>query len=151
MKMDFDSVIYIIISIAILVLSGLGGARKRKAQQLKTNTDSPGPATPGTSTMDRLEQMFTGQMGFESPGRAETPVEDEIMEEEAPLEEVPPEQEKDSRSLMDEEGMSQDYIAEDPDKSGEEEQKTAGMELFGDLDEIKKAVIYSEVFKRKYS
>jgi hypothetical protein len=151
MKMDFDTIIYIIISIAILVLSGLGGARKRKAQQLKTNTDSPGSATPGPSTMDRLEQMFTGQMGFESPGQAGIPVEDEIMEEEPPLAEVLPEQEKETKPRLGEEKVITDYAVEDPDQSGEEEQKDAGMELFGDLDEIKKAVIYSEVFKRKYS
>ena len=151
MKIDFDSVIFIIISIAILALSGLSGARRRKAQQLKTNVNNPGSAPPGVSTMDRLGQMFTGQMGFENLDQAESLEEDEIMEEEPPLDEVTPEQEKEIQSRLDDKRISADYGVEDPDQYGEDEQKAVGNELFRDLDEIKKAVIYSEVFKRKYN
>ena len=151
MKIDFDTLIFIIISIAILVLSGLGGARRRKAQQMSGSTGKPAPPVPGLDAISKIEQMFTGQLGFESPDKTEVLDEEEVIEEEPPKVEMFLEGEGQFQSRLDEGRISPDYKVEDPDELQEYESKRMVEELFKDVDEIKKAVIYSEIFKRKYT
>ena len=156
MKIDIDTLIYIIISIAILVLSGVGGARRRKAQQLNAPAGkSPKPA-PGLDAINKIEQMFTGQLGYGNPEQMEVLDEEEILEE-AVIEEEPPKVEMflkgegQFQSRLEEGRISADYKDEDNDKLQEDESRRMVGELFTDVDEIKKAVIYSEIFQRKYT
>ena len=156
MKIDIDSLIFIIISIAILVLSGVGGARRRKAQQLNATAGKPPPPAPGLDAINKIEQMFTGQLGLGNPDQMEVLDEEEIIEEEI-IEEEPPKVEMflkgegQFQSRLKEGRNSPDYEVKDNDKLQEDESKRIVEELFTNVDEIKKAVIYSEIFQRKYT
>jgi hypothetical protein len=155
MKMDIDAIFYIILSIIILVVSGLGSRRRKQAQQMKaTGTPagrpgSPGPVAskpegPGQPAMDpfeRLEQILTGQTRYESlEGESLEVLEDEeesIVDEEEEVYEAPVKEMK-----------AQDN---EPLLVGKEQGTGIAVEgLFKDLDEITRAFIYSEIFPRKY-
>ena len=150
MKLDFDTFIYIILSIVILVLSGLGGARRRKSQQLTASTDSTRSSTPGMDAINALEQMFTGQLGFEEADQEETPGAEETIDEKLPREEISVEKEEKIQSRLEEGRFISIHTEEDPDEQKEDGKKLMVEELFKDVDEIKKAVIYSEIFQRRY-
>jgi FtsZ-interacting cell division protein ZipA len=181
MKVNFDTILYVVITIAILAISGLGSRRKKKLLQMqqpaspgsreddsqpeKTGPASQdafaqvrsrfadgqfGPLKPGTSpawqtAMDpfqRLEQFITGQQPeIESmEGESlETIVDEEemIMEEiHKSREETPPQP---SAVAVEEEPM----ITTKP-----ETREIPG--LFQGKGEIIKALIYSEILKRRY-
>jgi hypothetical protein len=181
MKINVDTILYVVIMIAILVISGLGSRRKKKLLQMQppaspgstgddTQPEKTGPASrdafdqfrsrfatgpqstpkPGTSpsrqtAMDpfqRLEQFITGQQPeIESmEGESlETIVDEEemIMEEiHKSREETPPQP---SAVAVEEEPM----ITTKP-----ETREIPG--LFQGKGEIIKALIYSEILKRRY-
>ncbi len=146
MKIDIDSIFYIILMIILLVVSGLGSRRRKKAQQMKQPTPSPArtvtqPRQPALDPFSRLEQILTGQSRYET------------MEEES-LEVL----EDEEQSIIDDE---EEYFAErDPRQKAKQPHFTAGEEddqegksldgLFSNVDEITRAIIYSEILPRKY-
>lgn len=155
MKIDIETVFYIILSIIILAVSGLGSRRRKQAQQLKksapgtawSSADEPGgpglkqQRHPVQDPFDRLEQLLTGQSRYETlEGESLEVIEDEeglIMDEEEKIQMTP---------AADQELKGDDISAEkeyEGDRHIEED-------LFGDLDEITRAFIYSEIFPRKH-
>ena len=155
MKIDTNSILYIIIMIIILVVSGLGSRRKKQAQ--KMNKPFPSSAKPGTQKpeditlpkprgpvmdpFDRLEQILTGQTRYDTmEGESLEVLEDEeqaIIDEEA---------EYLAAQVPQQEVKQPEYTAETEDEQGK---KSLG-DLFGDVDEVTRAIIYSEILPRKY-
>jgi hypothetical protein len=155
MKIDIESVFYIILTIIILVVSGLGSRRRKQAQQLKksapgtawSSADEPGEPGlqrqrhPVQDPFDRLEQFLTGQPRYETlEGESLEVIEDEegsIMDEEEKILMTPA---ADQELKVDDISLEKEY---EGDRHIEED-------LFGDLDEITRAFIYSEIFPRKH-
>jgi FtsZ-interacting cell division protein ZipA len=156
MKIDIDTIFYIILSIIILVVSGLGSRRRKQAQQMKRPVSSaarlsqqeldemeiPQARGPVPDPFDRLEQILTGQSRYETlEGESLEVMEDEeemIMDEEekimvSPITEMKQEQ--------------QDITTEEEDEFVKRPRK----DLFEDVDEITRAIIYREILPRKYS
>lgn len=155
MKIDIDSIFYIVLMIILLVISGLGSRRKKKAQ--KMNKPLPSSAQAGTQEpvdltfpksrapvidpFEKLEQILTGQSRYESmEGESLETLEDEeqmiIDEKSAYLDTpVPKQQEKEP-----------DLIEQTEDDK--EEKNIDG--LFQDVNEVTRAIIYSEILPRKY-
>ena len=155
MKIDIDSILYIIIMVIILVISGLGSRRKKLAQ--KMNKPIPSTARPGTQEpeditlpkprgpvmdpFDRLEQILTGQSRYDTmEGESLEVLEDEEQviideEEEYLAAQVSQKEEKQPVSTN-----------ETEDEQGEKSLDG----LFGDVDEVTRAIIYSEILPRKY-
>jgi hypothetical protein len=159
MKIDVDTIFYIILSIIILIVSGLGSRRKKRAEQAKNTMPSPekaygGPEErkmaqarrPAEDPFERLEQILSGQPRYETlEGESLEVIDDEeeaiLDEEEAILDE---EEEITEAPLFEEDDYDYDQPAESEDET------ETGKRLFGDLDEISRAVIYSEIFPRRY-
>ena len=155
MKIDTNSILYIIIMIIILVISGLGSRRKRQAQRMNKPLPSSaqpgmqeaeGMAVPGSrgavmDPIDRLEQILTGQTRYDTmEGESLEVLEDEeqaIIDEEA---------EYLAAQVPQQEVKQPEYTAETEDEQGK---KSLG-DLFGDVDEVTRAIIYSEILPRKY-
>ena len=153
--MDIDTIFYIILSIIILVVSGLGSRRRKQAQQLKapgTPDGSPGTPDPeageqqrpGPRAMDpfeRLEQILTGQTRYESMEGDSL----EVLEDEEEI--IVDEEEKilNTRTI-EKEKPEEEIKLEIWDKG----QGKVVEGLFADSDEITRAFIYSEIFPRKY-
>lgn len=155
MKIDIDSIFYIVLMIILLVVSGLGSRRKKKAQ--KMNKPLPSSAQAGTQDpvdltfpksrapvidpFEKLEQILTGQPRYESmEGESLETLEDEeqmiIDKKSAYLDTpVPKQQEKEP-----------DLIEQTEDEK--EEKNIDG--LFQDVNEVTRAIIYSEILPRKY-
>lgn len=191
MNVDIDSILYIIITIAILAISGLGSRRKKRAQQMQQaaappaeqaseestgqyggsgpvdpDAENSGPSGsavrppfsgPSSNPFEKLEQLLTGQFQdavsqFKAPVEPEAgPVsmEGESLEVTADEEEMILEhirRDRESLSKDQETEQSKDLEIE-ADKTGEDTLPS----LFEDVDEIKKAVIYSEILNRKYN
>ena len=155
MKIDIESIFFIIISIVILVVSGLGRRRKKQAQKMKNTV--PASAQPGRqepeelevpnprgSVMDpfeRLEQILTGQSRYESMEGESL----EVLDDEEEM--IIDEEEK----ILAAEDHRQERMRPDPTAETEDEQEKKSVEgLFGDLDEITRAIIYSEILPRRY-
>ena len=155
MKIDIDTIFYIILSIIILIVSGLGSRRRKLAQQEKKTVPSPGQAygegpeqvpVPQTrkrieDPFERLEYFLSGQPRYETlEGESLEVIEDEeetIMDEEKQISKAP--------------GPAADRLGSNLQEARKEETARRSMrDLFGDLDEITRAVIYSEIFPRKY-
>ncbi len=153
MKIDSNTIFYIILSIIILVVSGLSKRRKKQAQQMKKTAPAAGqpgfgePEDPGvprprgsfTDPFEKLEQILMGQTRYETlEGESLEVLEDE---EEAIMDEknlaAPVDQDKPPKP---------DIHTEKEDKQGE----NALDGLFGDTNEITRAIIYSEILPRKY-
>lgn len=153
MKIDIDSIFYIILSIIILAVSGLGRRRKKQNQPMKNPRPSAqaGTREPKDMTItrprrpvdpfERLEQILTGQSQYQTlEGESLEDLEDEeqmIMDEEEAYSAAA-------------EPQQMEYQPGLPlEKEGEQiEQGMLG--LFQDLDEITRAIIYSEILPRKY-
>jgi hypothetical protein len=159
---DLDTFIYIIISIVILVLSGIGSARRKKAQQAQggegdtaPSSTGPGSPVPGLDAFSRLEEMFSDQMGF-----TESSTDEAVFEETVP-EAVVQQEEAEPEAYLPEEGVPTVESLDMEDQpnlieplkadSLQSDTRLTVSELFSDMDEIKKAVIYSEIFKSKYT
>lgn len=155
MKFDIDSIFYFILMIILLVVSGLGSRRKKQAQ--KMNKPLPSSANTGTQEpedmafpksrspvvdpFEKLEQILTGQPTYDTmEGESLEVLEDEekaiIDEEEAYLAAQVPQQDAKKPELN----------AETEDEQGEKSLDN----LFGDVDEVTRAIIYSEILPRKY-
>ncbi len=155
MKIDIDTIFYIILSIIILVVSGLGSRRRKKAQQMKKPTHSVArpvtqdpekieisqPRQPAFDPFSRLEQILTGQSQYGTlEGESLEVLEDEeqiIIDEEEEYLAAP---------VPQEEAHKPDFNAETEDDQGGKSQDG----LFRDVDEITRAIIYSEILPRKY-
>ena len=184
MKADVDSILYIAITIAILVISAISGRKKKRAKQMQATAtqqkeedifdpvDSesdtyyqPDPLRAETTStsqnvqnpFDRLEQFITGQFPQtqsvkESPQSA---MEETVSMEGETLETVVDEEEV----IMEEIRKSREngYKTIREDKPSEKEYeiglsaKKNPLGLFENTDEIKKAIIYNEILKRKYT
>jgi hypothetical protein len=153
-KIDIDSIFYIILSIIILAVSGLGRRRKKQNQPMKnplpssaqagtreprdmTFTRPRGPVDP----FERLEQILTGQPQYQTlEGESLEDLEDEeqmiVDEEETYSAAAEPQQMEPGASL--------------PAEKEGEQMKLGMLGLFQDLDEITRAIIYSEILPRKY-
>jgi hypothetical protein len=170
MKIDIDSIFYIILSIIILAVSGLGSRRRRQAQQANKAVPSPGQTygrdedeemkipqarRPVQDPFDRLEEILTGQPRYESlEGESLEVLEDEeeaiLDEEEAILDQrkaiLDEEEEITKAPIPEMEEMQYDL----PEEGESEKYKGNVRGLFRDLDEVTRAFIYSEIFPRKY-
>ncbi len=155
MKIDIDSIFYIVLMIILLVVSGLGSRRKKKAQKMNKPLPSSGQAGaqepvdltfpksrgPVIDPFEKLEQILTGQSRYESmEGESLETLEDEeqmiIEEKSAYLDTpVPKDQEK-----------KPDLIKQ---TENDKEEKNVDR-LFQDVNEITRAIIYSEILPRKY-
>lgn len=154
MKIDIDSIFYIILSIIILAVSGLGRRRKKLNQPMK----NPLPSSARTGTLkpedmtitrprspvdpfERLEQILTGQPQYETlEGESLEDLEDEekmIMDEEEAYSAAA-------------EPQQMEYQPGLPPEKDDEQSKQVVAGLFRDLDEITRAIIYSEILPRKY-
>jgi len=171
MKIDIDSILYIVITIVILVISGLGSRRKKRAQQMQAEAQASGTAEPDPfepvedefadarysepvkarvasapqpvpNPMERLEQFITGQFPQAESMEGES-LETPVDEEELILEEIRRSREKDEMRVPEEKPAEQEEQTEKLVKKGLPP-------LFDNLDEVKKAIIYSEVMQRKY-
>jgi hypothetical protein len=155
MKIDIDSIFYIILSIIILAVSGLGSRRRKQAQQQRPVGPAPpglrtgepeafeGPQTrkPAMDPFERLEQILTGQSRYETLEGESL----EVLEDEEQI--IIDEKEKIQTP------RSQDMELKKRDLTAVKEDKDVKKNLdglFGDLNEITRAVIYSEIFPRKY-
>jgi len=155
MKIDTNSILYIVIMIIILVISGLGSRRKKQAQ--KMNKPNPSSAQPGTQNpgeiavpkprganmdpFERLEQILTGQSRYESmEGESLETLDDE---EEAIVDE---EEEYLASQVTQLKAKKPEFTAETEDEQG----KKSLDDLFGDVDKVTRAIIYSEILPRKY-
>jgi hypothetical protein len=183
MKMDFDSILYIAVTIVILVISALGSRRKKRAQQVQgpaasqgsgaeqgpatdgddqiyvTEEDEPAPARQepvweqAINPLGRLEKILSGQFpGIESMEGESMEV--RVDEEEQILEDI-------RRRRMEKEeepAPSLEEIEAADTESGSQSleslktiklEKGDVLELFRDPEDIKKAIIYNEILKRK--
>jgi hypothetical protein len=182
--MDIDSILYIVITLAILIISGLSG-RKRKQAQMEAakakatpSADSqeggsymqeeesdeiqeisdPASDTPvnlfktfkqSQNPLERLEQILTGQVPLENqvppPYKSAEGVtmEDTVDEEEQILADI----RKRNEEVSD---IETEDLSGTTTGDTEEEDARSLPGLFADIDEIKKAVIYSEILNRKY-
>ncbi len=192
MKMDTDSILYIVITLVILVISGLSSKRKKKAQmeaqaaearkrddefegdeeeyyEPEAYEEEPEPAPmnifetlksasstvtrQSSNPFEKLEQFMGGQNPFsvnQDPrvqGMEGESLEDTIDEEEQILEDIRKRRENEPTSPIEKEPVDEpenDYTL------SEDRKKEDILELFGNVNEIKKAVIYSEILNRKY-
>jgi len=171
MKVDIDSILYIVITIVILVISGLGSRKKKRAQQMQAQAQASGAAEPdpfepvedessdawdaepvqsGTDSatqpvpnpLERLEQFISGQFPQAETMEGES-LETTVDEEELILEEIRRSREQDKMEVPRETAAEQEEQTEEPEKKGLPP-------LFDNLDEVKKAIIYSEIMQRKY-
>ena len=146
MKIDIDSIFYIILGIIILAVSGLGSRRRKKAQQM--NKPTPSAARPVTQSrqqaldpFSRLEQILTGQSPYGTL-EGESP---EVMEDEEQMI-IDDEEEILAEPVPQKKVHKPDFTYETEDDQG-----TKSLDgLFGDVDEITRAIIYSEILPRKY-
>ena len=148
MKIDLDAIFYIILSIIILVVSGLGSRRRKLAQQMKSPSSTPTPSgtserdeneilqerTPVVDPFDRLEQILTGRPRYET------------MEGESLEKLVDEEEEISTPSYFVPEEKTPDLIQQ----KEKEHKKRPAEGLFEDVNEVTRAVIYSEILPRKY-
>lgn len=200
MKIDVDSILYILITIAILVISGLGSRRKRKAVSMKPpqsagpdldssaerdtrqvsyeaekdprkgdrlEGDRPAPTwQPSGNVVERLDQFFGSRETLLQSQEGES-LETIPDEEEQILAEIRERREK-PESEPNREGSETGQFREDSEpetsrdehESMEEEKylevqslkrrKSFLTDFFRGPNEIKKAIIYSEILKRKY-
>jgi hypothetical protein len=155
MKIDIDSIFYILLSIIILVVSGLGSRRRKLAQQQRpTGTapsgirtgepeafEGPQPYTRAMDPFEKLEQILTGQSRYET-------LEGESLEVLEDVEQMNIDEQEKIPSSVDRE-----VERKKPDikavKQDEDVKKDLGG-LFGDQNEITRAIIYSEILPRKY-
>ena len=174
MKLDFDTILYIVITLAILVISALGSRRKKRLQKTQSpappGTDSSepleketpfldlikksaqavsedpyqetrrGPQQQITNPLERLEQFLTGQEPRYASAEGES-LETIVDEEEQILEEIQGNSREEDYNVA-EQIPENEYNKADPEKNQ--------LGLFDDVDEFKKAIIYSEILKRKY-
>ena len=156
MKIDIDSIFYIILSIIILAVSGLGRRKRKQAKQMQTSSlpypGQPEPSEgyesefsqdqpPVVDAFSRLEQILTGkpQYGTMEEESLETLEDEEEM--------IIDEQQKiSSNDYLVKKKDHYDLTLEKEDEPGEVPAKG----LFGDVNEITRAVIYSEILPRKY-
>jgi hypothetical protein len=155
MKIDIDSIFYIVLSIIILAVSGLGRRRKKQAQQMNKPAPAAGQAhARQTEEMglpkprglfadpfEKLEQILMGQTQYGTLEGESLEVLDD--EEEAIIIE---EENLTAKVTREEKARRHVVTTETEDKQGNK-----GLDgLFGDKDEIIRAIIYSEILPRKY-
>ena len=169
MKIDIDSILYIVITIVILIISGLGSRRKKLAQQMQAKAPvdadedypepdpiefqkaeynepvrsreaSPSPHVP--SPLERLDQFITGKFPEAVSLEGES-LEETVDEEELILEEIQRSRENEHMEVPEEKQAEQVIQIEKPGQKGLPP-------LFDNLHEVKKAIIYSEIIHRKY-
>ncbi|MFC2081198.1 hypothetical protein ACFLR8_03210 [Bacteroidota bacterium] len=157
MKIDIDSILYIVITIALLVISGLGSRRKKKLRQMGEssttgaagNPDSPKDMDAASvqqepiNPFDRLEQFLTGQPPPKLEKMEAESLETIVDEEELILEEI-------QKSNQEKQTEVPVYTSKDDDPLPEGPEIRVLPGFFENNNEIRKAVIYSEILKRKY-
>jgi hypothetical protein len=190
MKVNPDSIVFIIISLLILFISGLSKRRKKKPV-MKSNLQFKQPITPGykgkdlfdavrmiNDPLDKLEKMFSTPQETDMQEGTSLEVVKDVEQGPAEvstfkktvLEEVPTGKEAQSLEvIVDEvaEYLKEKEIEKSAIKSerkfddldltkqgstgsiGSDQKKRNKIPLFENVDEIKKALIYSEILKRK--
>lgn len=157
MKIDLDSIsiFYIILSILIVALSVLGRKRKKPVPRIpqqegyREEYGEPDdtatlqkPLQTVTDPFDKLEQLFGFSNEIES-------FEDESLDETYDEEEQLEDEEK-SVTTPDQESLVEEQQDLDISVSEEDEEfEKDWVQLFREPDEIKKAIIYSEILHRK--
>ena len=156
MKIDIDTIFYIVISILILLITGLT-RRKKKATVPKTglqnmeNQDSgvssdkvkAGMEDRLTDPFERLEKLFLQPEPVPAPEAVSL---EEIVDEET-------EYYKEKEAASQAPPVEQPIYSEDSTKEltqlQDKDIQDLKLDLFKDVDELKKAVIYAEILKRK--
>ncbi|MCK4748968.1 MAG: hypothetical protein KAT15_18075 [Bacteroidales bacterium] len=164
MKIDTDSILFILITIVILVISALGSRKKKRLRQMEVPASSGSgrdPAEPEevnyssdrqktTSPFERIEQILGVQVPeFES-------MKGESIETTVDEEELIPEEIRKRREVEETRVTLEKDPGPMPEEADDEEMRTwkkekKSLQLFGNFDEVKKAVIYSEIMNRKYN
>lgn len=154
MKIDIDSIFYILLSIVILVVSGLGSRRRKQAQQMKKPApaagqpgfgepevpEMPRPSRSFTDPFEKLEQILMGQTRYDTlEGESLETLEDE--------EEAIVEEKNMAAPVVQDKPPLHDFHTEEEDT--QDENTLDG--LFRDTNEITRAIIYSEILRRKYT
>jgi len=158
MKIDIDTIFYIIISIIILALTGLTRRKKKTAipkpvldsmrEQRSELSREEGSNDNGdiiSDPFDRLEKLFAEPEPDSVPQAVslEEIIDEEteyMKEKEAASNATPPEKEITKEDLS-----QKSFQTQDEDKV----KKIRKLKLFGNVDEFKKAVIYTEIMNRK--
>lgn len=156
MKINSDSILYIVITIALLVISGLGSRRKKKLQKMGksarpgTVSHSVGPKEMDAASVQRepmnpfgrLEQILSGQTPVFENMEEESP--ETIVDEEVQIIEEIRERRQEIEPEVPEDKTADEYL-------GIERPEVDTLQgLFENVSEIRKAVIYSEILNRKY-
>lgn len=156
MKLDIDSIFYIVISVLILVITGLS-RRKKKLSALKPGLQnmrqqgpevSPDGATTGmedriSNPFERLEKLF---LQPESVSSSEGVSLEELVDEET---EYFREKEAASQAAQVEQEIPKEELTQELCQSQDKKKQYQKLDLFKCVNELKKAVIYAEILNRK--
>jgi len=158
MKIDLDTIFYIVITIVILALTGLSRRKKKRPVpghelQGMDEQESEYPQNERLSDtedvisdpFERLENLFKQPEPVDTPRVVSL---EEIVDEET---EYLEEKEAASKAKPPgEEILKEDYTKQSLQMEEEiEERMNKTLKLFENIDELKKAVIYAEILNRK--
>jgi hypothetical protein len=156
MKIDASSIFYIVISILILVVTGLSRRKKKpivpkpglQNMQGQAPGVSPDAATSGredriSDPFERLERMFIQP---EADTYSEAVSLEELVNEET---EYLKEKEAASETAQVEQEIPKEPSPQELIPSQEKEKKYQKLDLFKCVNDLKKAVIYAEILNRK--
>jgi hypothetical protein len=158
MKLDIDSIFYIVLSILILALTGLTRRKKKSTlpgtglqnlqERQRTLSQDERSITTGDVINDPFESLQKLFAQTESiPSREAVSLEELIDEETEYLKEQEAARKKEPK----EQAILKEVLTKQPAEDQEEKgiKKAGKLALFENADELKRAVIYSEILNRK--
>lgn len=146
MEFDISTIFYIAFIVVSFLASGLSKNKKRAAEKQRRNPQpSPetlGPPSGNRPTFEELLEEFTGKRTTKSePEVAPTP---RVVAEPAPV--VRKQYIRDEKRSVATAKKFQPFTEYEEKEVGQSEYE----EMFSNLDDVKKAFVASEIFKRKY-
>jgi len=174
MKVDIDSYLYIFITIIILIITALGRKKKKSAKQVQEKPDVQSVAAPAeqeysdpyeegvaekieTDPFERLEKLFAPQETIFTAQEQEPEPAVAKIDTETELKSINEEEEakrKIHKAQMHEEMQQAFKLDSDEEietgQRSKEKHKISLLKMFDDPEDIKKAIIYSEIFNKKY-
>ena len=156
MKIDIDTIFYIVISILILLITGLSRRKKKAAApttglQNMQNQDREAPRNELKNDMEmsvhdpfvRLEKLFLQPEPVSTPEAVSL---EELVDEET---EYLKEKENASQTSPVEQQIHTKDLNQESIQLLDKDIQDLKLDLFPDADELKKAIIYAEILKRK--
>jgi hypothetical protein len=149
-KAESHSLIYIVISIILLIISSIGKNRNKK--QLATPPSEEGVPAPPTTWQQELEDVFT-KMSGEEPAYGKTTPKQEQVKFETLTTKVSDIETKPSQANVNQTTAAP--FRESVSNAGlsftsRQEENLSVRNIDMDENEIRKAIIYSEIINRKY-